>query len=106
MPLSRRVVEAVVKPVQANFFWIGYVDAYNAVKAEKHPVKDYLLISHNQELGNPFRYRPDTQTVYWWKEPGMDEKIAVEQFLHRKGLSADRHKKMTSMYERPRKVWR
>lgn len=106
MPISRRVVQQVTKPVQSDVFWIGYVDAYDAVKAEKHPIKDYLLISHNQELGNPFRYRPDTQTVYWWKEPSSSEQIAVEQFFYRKGLKAERHKKMTSMYEQPRRNWR
>ena len=75
-----------------KLFYIGYVDAYNAIHAKELTEAEYRGdINHDDAFPNEAmlfgRFTFCCGTVIWSSEPTQDEKYAVESYFERNGMS-------------------
>ena len=81
---------------------LGYVDDRGSVEGEVHPLATIADHMHGGDHLFRWRYREDTQSVYWWNidQVSVGTKDRVDQWLRRKGFGVLHHKDQSRYFER------
>lgn len=83
-------------PIEEPTVWLGLVDSHGAVHAAKlDPTKPAHSNQFGMTVGNRWRWRDDSNTVFWWEIPSEEEKVKVTDWMHNKFGFEPKHAAVT-----------
>ena len=95
--INRPINESIINKDYIRTTLDGAVKAVSVDDASKRIHNDYGMVSGINSQN--WRYRDKLKTVYWNTQPTDDDKIKVDDFLHRNGITNYKHKNMYSLNE-------